>query len=78
MSMDLDWIYAAARIALAWDFGLCHMHLTEQSINLDDAALPGASETPCSAPARAGSAAHARASVQPTLGTRFGRALWQR
>ena len=34
--MDLDWINAAARIALAWDFGLCHMHLTEQSINLDD------------------------------------------
>ena len=35
------------------------MHLTEQSINLEDAALPGASETPCRALARARSAAHA-------------------
>ena len=44
------------------NFGLCHMHLTEQSINLEDAALPGASETACSALTRARSAAHARVS----------------
>ena len=33
------------------NFGLCHMHLTQQSINLE--ALPGASETACSALTRA-------------------------
>ena len=44
------------------NFGLCHIHLTEPSINLEDAAPPGASETACSALARARSAADARVS----------------